>query len=243
MKILSFYFCSQSVMARLRTFMDDHLQNNNESDTELNIPEKSYYFWSGSKYNHFTENIQSEFCQVIKIDKEFKDENSITILKSLCDISEDYSTSLLAMINETADYFKDDLTDRVFHQSHRLQEAYGLCVRGMTADHALTLSEVFDLSSAPVLTNDNKPIDAEGEDMIYTCQCKPNYGYENCTEVKDIPINGINAGNTYCMTQDQVVLDSTDDSQYIIFMDHVVYGRPKSWSKDPLNIVSLVIVL
>ena len=229
-------------MARLRTFMDDHLQNNNESDTELNKSEKFYYFWSGNKYDHFTENIQSEFCQVIKIDKEFKDKNSITILKSLCDISEDYSTSLLATINETADYFKDDLTNKVFHQSHQLQEAYGLCVKGMTPDHALTLSEVFDLSSKPVLSNDDKPIDAEGEDMIYTCQCKPHYGYENCTEVKDTPINGISAGHTYCMTKDQVNLPITDDSQYIIFIDHVVYGRPKFWNKDPVNIVSLVII-
>ena len=224
-------------MARLRSFMDDHLQNNKESETELNKSENFYYFWSGNKYNHFTENIQSEFCQVIKIDKELHDVSSITVLKSLCDISEDYSTSLIATINETVDYFKDDLTNKVFHQSHQLKEVYGLCVRGMTPDHALTLSEAFDLSSTSVSLNEDVIIDTGGEEMIYTCQCDPNYGYENCTEVKEDPISGINAGNTYCMTNKDVVL-GREHEDHIIFIDHVVYGKPKYWAKDPLNVVS-----
>lgn len=227
---------SQSVMARLRKFMEKHLQNNQESESELNKSENFYYFWSGNKYNHFTDHIQSEFCQVIKIEKNLQDANSITILKSLCDISEGYSASLLASINETADYFKDDLTNQIYQQSHQLKEAYGLCVRGMTPDHALTLSEIFESSSMSTLSSDGVE-DKEDEEMIYTCQCDENYGYENCSAVTDPHINGISAGNTYCMTDKTVHLDAKDE-EHIIFVDHVVYGRPKFWKPDPLNIVS-----
>ena len=231
-------------MARLRSFMNDHLQNNKESETELNTYENFYYFWSGNKYNHFTDNIQSEFCQVIKIDRDLQDISSVTMLKSLCDISEDYSSSLLATINETAEYFKDDLTNKVYQQSHQLKEAYGLCVKGMAPDHALTLSEIFDLSSSSVSLNADIDPYTSADEMIYTCQCDEGYGYENCTEVQATPINGVSAGNTYCMTEERVQLDATGggtDERFIIFVDHVVYGRPKFWKADPLNIVSKIV--
>ena len=228
-------------MARLRKFIEKHLQTNKESESELNKSENFYYFWSGHKYNHFTDNIQSEYCQVIKIDKKLRDANSITVLKSLCDISEGYSASILASINETAEYFKDDLTNKIYQQSHQLKKAYGLCVKGMTPDHALTLSEIFESSSVSMLSNEEVG-DKEDEGMIYTCQCDENYGYENCSVVTDPNINGISAGNAYCMTDKTVQLKAYDE-EHIIFVDHVVYGRPKFWKPDPLNIVSEILIL
>ena len=82
---------------------------------------------------------------------------------------------------------------------------------------------------------------AEEPELIYTCQCHENYGYENCTKVTDPNINGISAGSTYCQTVDTVSLDA-GDGLHIIFLDHVVFGKPKLGTTDfsPLNVVRII---
>ena len=219
-------------MARLQTFLSKHLQNKKESEMMPSTAETYHHFWSGNKYNQVTGNLQGEICQVIKVDKNFKNASSITLLNSLCDISHGNSASIFASLSLT-DTSKDDLNNKIHQQSHQLKEAAGLCVRGMTPDNAMTLSEIFETSSVSLLTNETVN---KNDEFIYTCQCHENYGYENCTAVDSPNINGISAGNTYCQTVDQVSLNAGDDSN-IIFIDHVVFGRPKFWTTDPLNVV------
>ena len=221
-------------MARLQKLISKLLQNNKESDKLLTNTEPFYYFWSGNKHNQFTDNIQGEFCQVIKIDKKLEDASGITLLNSLCDIS-DGDTASTPSSQSTPDRFKDDLSNKIYHQSHQLTEAAGICVKGMSPDNAQTLSEILEASSTLKLSNDSTPVE---EEFIYTCQCKEGYGYENCSVVEDDPINGVNAGSTYCQKIDQVVMSAGIDESYIMFIDHVVYGKPKLWTKDPLNVVS-----
>ena len=222
-------FFSQSVMARLQMFISS-LQNRKEESDKLQTvtTQAHYYFWSGTKINQVHENVEREFCQVIKIGKTLNNANSITLLDSLCDISGGYSA-----VN-----VKDDLNNKIYQQTYQLNEASGLCVKGMTPDNALTLSEILE---GPLLTARKSA--AEEPELIYTCQCHENYGYENCTKVTDPNINGINAGSTYCQTVDTVSLDA-GDGQHIIFLDHVVFGKPKLGTTDfgPLNVVRIIFI-
>ena len=222
-----FSFFSQSVMARLQMFISS-LQNRKEESDKLQTvtTQAYYYFWSGNKINQVHENVEREFCQVIKIGKTLNNANSITLLDSLCDISGGYSA-----VN-----VKDDLNNKIYQPTYQLNEASGLCVKGMTPDNALTLSEILE---GPLLTARKSA--AEEPELIYTCQCHENYGYENCTKVTDPNINGINAGSTYCQTVDTVSLDA-GDGQHIIFLDHVVFGKPKLGTTDfsPLNVVRII---
>ena len=222
-------FFSQSVMARLQMFISS-LQNRKEESDKLQTvtTQAYYYFWSGNKINQVHENVEREFCQVIKIGKTLNNANSITLLDSLCDISGGYSA-----VN-----VKDDLNNKIYQPTYQLNEASGLCVKGMTPDNALTLSEILE---GPLLTARKSA--AEEPELIYTCQCHENYGYENCTKVTDPNINGINAGSTYCQTVDTVSLDA-GDGQHIIFLDHVVFGKPKLGTTDfgPLNVVRIIFI-
>ena len=65
---------------------------------------------------------------------------------------------------------------------------------------------------------------------IYTCQCPPTYGYENCTKVTYNPSDPVNPGTTLCESEnEEIVLDSRQDyngSSEIIFIDHALFGRP-----------------
>jgi len=222
-------------MARLQKLISKLLQNNKESDKLLTNKEPFHYFWSGNKYNQFTDNIQGEFCQVIKIDKNLEDASGITLLNSLCDISDGYTASILSSLS-TSDRLKDDLSNKIYQQSHQLTEAAGICVKGMSPDNTQTLSEILKTSSTSMLSNDSIPVE---EEFIYTCQCNETYGYENCSLVKEDPIEGVNAGSTYCQMVDDVSMTAKGES-HIIFIDHVVYGKPKFWTKDPLNVVSKI---
>ena len=214
-------------MERLQMFISS-LQNRKEESDKLQTvtTQAYYYFWSGNKINQVHENVEREFCQVIKIGKTLNNANSITLLDSLCDISGGYSA-----VN-----VKDDLNNKIYQQTYQLNEASGLCVKGMTPDNALTLSEILE---GPLLTARKSA--AEEPELIYTCQCHENYGYENCTKVTDPNINGINAGSTYCQTVDTVSLDA-GDGLHIIFLDHVVFGKPKLGTTDfsPLNVVRII---
>lgn len=223
-----FSFFSQSVMARLQMFISS-LQNRKEESDKLQTvtTQAYYYFWSGNKINQVHENVEREFCQVIKIGKTLNNASSITLLNSLCDISGVYSTSILSdteqSIESNYDNVKDDLNYKIYQQGYHLNEVPGLCIKGMTSDITLTKSA------------------AEEPELIYTCQCHENYGYENCTKVTDPNINGISAGSTYCQTVDTVSLDA-GDGQHIIFLDHVVFGKPKLGTTDfsPLNVVRII---
>ena len=221
------FFFSQSVMARLQMFISS-LQNRKEESDKLQTvtTQAYYYFWSGNKINQVHENVEREFCQVIKIGKTLNNASSITLLDSLCDISGGYSA-----VN-----VKDDLNNKIYQQTYQLNEASGLCVKGMTPDNTLILSEILE---GQLLTARKSA--AEEPELIYTCQCHENYGYENCTKVTDPNINGINAGSTYCQTVDTVSLDA-GDGQHIIFLDHVVFGKPKLGTTDfsPLNVVRII---
>ena len=223
------FFFSQSVMARLQMFISS-LQNRKEESDKLQTvtTQAYYYFWSGNKINQVHENVEREFCQVIKIGKTLNNASSITLLDSLCDISGGYSA-----VN-----VKDDLNNKIYQPTYQLNEASGLCVKGMTPDNTLILSEILD---GQLLTARKSA--AEEPELIYTCQCHENYGYENCTKVTDPNINGINAGSTYCQTVDTVSLDA-GDGQHIIFLDHVVFGKPKLGTTDfgPLNVVRIIFI-
>ena len=105
----------------------------------------------------------------------------------------------------------------------------------MLPDNAQTLSEILETPTTLTLSNESTP---QEEEFIYTCQCNESYGYENCTVVTDDPINGVTAGSTYCQKIDEVSMSAGNDESYILFIDHVVYGKPKFWTKDPLNVVS-----
>ena len=61
-------------------------------------------------------------------------------------------------------------------------------------------------------------------DFIYSCQCKEDFGYENCTEAGDI-VNSVNPGATYCLQANDNYV-SLSGSDMAIFIDHAVYGRP-----------------
>ena len=221
-------FFSQSVMARLQMFISS-LQNRKEESDELQtgLTQTYYYFWSSNKINQVHENVEKQFCQVIKIGKTLNNASSITLLNSLCDISGVYSTSILSdteqSIESDYDNVKDDLNYKIYQQGYHLNEVPGLCIKGMTSDNTLTKSA------------------AEEPELIYTCQCHENYGYENCTKVTDPNINGISAGSTYCQTVDTVSLDA-GDGLHIIFLDHVVFGKPKLGTTDfsPLNVVRII---
>ena len=223
------FFFSQSVMARLQMFISS-LQNRKEESDKLQTvtTQAYYYFWSGNKINQVHENVEREFCQVIKIGKTLNNASSITLLDSLCDISGGYSA-----VN-----VKDDLNNKIYQPTYQLNEASGLCVKGMTPDNTLILSEILE---GQLLTARKSA--AEEPELIYTCQCHENYGYENCTKVTDPNINGINAGSTYCQTVDTVSLDA-GDGQHIIFLDHVVFGKPKLGTTDfgPLNVVRIIFI-
>ena len=214
-------------MERLQMFISS-LQNRKEESDKLQTvtTQAYYYFWSGNKINQVHENVEREFCQVIKIGKTLNNANSITLLDSLCDISGGYSA-----VN-----VKDDLNNKIYQPTYQLNEASGLCVKGMTPDNTLILSEILE---GQLLTARKSA--AEEPELIYTCQCHENYGYENCTKVTDPNINGINAGSTYCQTVDTVSLDA-GDGQHIIFLDHVVFGKPKLGTTDfgPLNVVRII---
>ena len=222
-------FFSQSVMARLQMFISS-LQNRKEESDKLQTvtTQAYYYFWSGNKINQVHENVEREFCQVIKIGKTLNNASSITLLNSLCDISGGYSA-----VN-----VKDDLNNKIYQPTYQLNEASGLCVKGMTPDNTLILSEILE---GQLLTARKSA--AEEPELIYTCQCHENYGYENCTKVTDPNINGINAGSTYCQTVDTVSLDA-GGGQHIIFLDHVVFGKPKLGTTDfgPLNVVRIICI-
>ena len=230
-----FLYSSESVMAQLRKYISKNLQKNKESDTQYSKTETLYYFWSGNKYNQVIENIQGEFCQVIKVSVQFEVTSNITILNSLCDISGSYSASIIKTLSSSGN-FNDDLSNKIYQQTNQLTEALGLCVKRMELNQdPLPPSEIVSKSSMLLLKEHGVAIEEE-EEFIYTCQCNENYGYENCTPA-DPPINGINAGNVYCQIVDHILLDSADKS-HIIFIDHAVFGRPMFWAKDPQNVVN-----
>jgi hypothetical protein len=73
------------------------------------------------------------------------------------------------------------------------------------------------------------PADSDlfGSSAIYTCQCPPTFGYENCTKTTYVPPEPVNPGTTLCESKnDEIVLRSSPESGEIIFIDHALYGRP-----------------
>ena len=224
--------------------MIKHLQNNRRSEEEYLGSETFHYFWSGSKYTQVEENIQGEFCNVIKVKNDVEGGIGITLLNSLCDISGSHSTSILKTISSRNS--NSDLNNKVYQQVNQLKEAAGLCIKQKQVFSDSRTSRTVEHSSTALsaLSEDGFGLPSNEDELIYTCQCKNNYGYENCTEVKEDPINGINAGNSYCQSDVlEISLEQSgiDDSMYIIFIDHAVFGKPLSTAENPLNLVNKIV--
>ena len=228
-----FLCSSKSVMAHLRKYIGKQLQHNEKSDTSFSKAEDTYYFWSGNKYNHVTENIQTEFCQVIKVSAHLEAISNVTLLNSLCDISGSYASSILTTLS-SSDNSNQDLSNKIYQQTNQLTEAMGLCVKDVKSNDALSPLETLRNPSRIISSEYGGGV--EKEEFIYTCQCNENYGYENCSPAEP-PINSISAGKVYCQTNDQISLSSAEES-HIIFIDHAVFGRPKFWSTTDEEFVS-----
>ena len=224
--------------------------------------ETYHYFWSGNKFVQTTDNVQDEYCQVIKVIRSTNSDNMINInlLDSLCDIGgHDYSTSTLSRqqqnyssshngstnIDRNNSNSTDLISNNIYPQIHQLTEAVGLCsTRKMQSNKSPSVQTALRDSSSSLHSgfqaashHQNTMLDSTTEEeLIYTCQCNAGYGYENCTKVEEEPIDGIYAGATYCQTSEEILLDPRSED-HIIFIDHAVYGKPQLFSKDPQNLV------
>ncbi|XP_059081671.1 adhesion G protein-coupled receptor L2-like isoform X2 [Tigriopus californicus] len=71
--------------------------------------------------------------------------------------------------------------------------------------------------------------DTKENEFIYTCQCRNNFGYQNCTEMTSG--SGGSAGKTFCQvektdTSESIISLNVGTSDKVIIIDHVAYGRP-----------------
>lgn len=69
----------------------------------------------------------------------------------------------------------------------------------------------------------------------FSCQCLEGYGFENCSKVNDGGSGGsLNFGHTFCEKNPKTVeLISASEKLPLIFVDHVVFGKPFKLPNSP----------